>query len=99
MPLDVGGQLGLRLLGPGDLVSPAGTTPPTLVSESDCRAVSGTRVALLGREFLLAVRHWPMLAAGIQLRFAQQSERLAAQLVICQLPRVDERLLALMWSR
>jgi CRP-like cAMP-binding protein len=95
--LTIGGQLGMRLLGAGDIVSSDGATPPTVVTESDCRAVAGARLALLGREFLLGVRHWPMLVAGIQLRCAQQSERLAAQLVICQLPRVDDRLLALMW--
>ncbi len=43
------------------------------------------------------VRRWPGLLAGLHVHVAEQSERLAAQLVICQLPRVDQRLLAIMW--
>jgi hypothetical protein len=34
---------------------------------------------------------------ALQQRAAQQAERLATQLVVCQLPRVDQRLLALLW--
>jgi len=68
-----------------------------LVSDSSTRAVGGTRLVLLGGELLLATRRWPGLARGLYERFAQQTDRLATQLVICQLPRVDQRLLALMW--
>jgi len=35
--------------------------------------------------------------AGLHARIGDQSERLAIQLVICQLPRVEDRLLALLW--
>jgi Crp-like helix-turn-helix domain len=37
------------------------------------------------------------LLAGLHVRVAEQFDRLEAQLVICQLPRVDQRLLAMMW--
>ena len=95
--VQVGDQVGMRLLGPGDIVSPTGGAPSILVGESSERVVPGTHLALLGAEFLLATRRWPGLVRGLHLRSVQQAERLATQLVVCQLPRVDQRLLALMW--
>jgi len=93
----LGDQLGIRLLGPSDLIWLRSTPPPMIVSELACRAAAPTRLALLGDELLSAANRWPQLIAGLQLRLACQSDRLAAQLVICQLPRVDQRLMAMMW--
>jgi CRP-like cAMP-binding protein len=93
----VGDQVGLRLLGPGDVLSLTKQSRSMLLSYADCRAVTDVRLALLGRELLLAVQRWPQLLAALHVRMAEQSDRLAAQLVICQLPRVDQRLLAVMW--
>jgi hypothetical protein len=87
----------MRLLGPGDVVLLSELLPPLLVAEASFRASPQTRFALLGREVVAAARRWPGLAPALQLRAAQQADRLAAQLVICQLPRVDQRLLALFW--
>jgi CRP/FNR family transcriptional regulator, cyclic AMP receptor protein len=95
--LKLGRHEGLRLLGPGDLVSLTDAPTSMLVLQANCRAQSPTRVALLGRDMLLAIRHWPQIAAGLHAHAGEQSERLVTQMVICQLPRVDERLLALMW--
>jgi CRP/FNR family cyclic AMP-dependent transcriptional regulator len=95
--LRLGHHAGLRLLGPGDVLSLTQTPQSMLVVESHCRATVPTRLALLERELLLAVRRWPQIAAGLHAHTGEQSERLVTQLMICQLPRVDERLLALMW--
>jgi hypothetical protein len=95
--LRVADQIGMRLLGPGDVVLLSELLPPLLVAEASFRASPQTRFALLGREVVAAARRWPGLAPALQLRAAQQADRLAAQLVICQLPRVDQRLLALFW--
>src|SRR5438270_3806070 len=93
----IGEQPGLRLIGPGEVVS-IGTAPRSaLLIESDCRAVEGTRLALLGVEFLAASHRWPRLTVGLEARTADGIERLATQLAICQLPRVQDRLLAMMW--
>jgi hypothetical protein len=54
-------------------------------------------MAMFDDRFLLAARRFPRLFAGLQIRQGEQHQRLAAQLVICQLPRVEDRLLALMW--
>jgi len=95
--LRLGNHAGLRLLGPGDVLSLTQTPRSMLVVEATCRATVPTRLALLEREMLVAVRRWPQIAAGLHAHAGEQSERLVTQLMICQLPRVDERLLALLW--
>jgi CRP-like cAMP-binding protein len=95
--LRLGNHSGLRLLGPSDALSITQAPRSILVIESTCRATVPTRLALLEREMLMAVRRWPQIAAGLHAHTGEQSERLMTQLMICQLPRVDERILALMW--
>lgn len=95
--LRIGEHAGLRLLGPGDLVSLTQAPPSMLVLDAELHAAVPTRLALLGSEFLVAGRRWPSLAATLHSRDTEQSERVLAQLVICQLPRVDDRLLAMLW--
>ncbi len=93
----IGEQPGLRVVGPGEIVSMPGAPRSTLVDNSSCRAVRGTQLAFLGVEFVAAARRWPGLIAGLQSRTADGTERLATQLAICQLPRVQDRLLAMLW--
>jgi hypothetical protein len=95
--LRVGVQPALRLLGPGDVISLSSSQRTLLLTGSDYRVAACTRLGLLGDELLVAARRWPLLIPGLQALPAAQVERLTAQLVICQLPRVDQRLLALMW--
>jgi hypothetical protein len=95
--LRVGEQAGMRILGPGDTVSNGSSPTSMLLVESGCRAVGPTRVAMLGRDVLVGAHRWPRLIAGLHARTAEQIERVAVQLAICQLPRVEDRLLALFW--
>lgn len=87
----------MRVHGRGDVLGRVGAAASMLISEESMSAVEGTELAVLGTEFLAVLRRWPPLAAGLHVRLAQQAERVAVQLAICQLPRVDERLLALLW--
>jgi CRP-like cAMP-binding protein len=95
--LRVGDLAGMRILGPGDVVSLGTTAASMLLVESGCRAVCPVRLALLGRDVLVGAQRWPRLVAGLHARAAEQIERVAIQLAICQLPRVEDRLLALFW--
>lgn len=95
--LSVGGHGGIRLLGPGDLLSLIEPPRSGLLSSGLCRATVATRLVLFEREILLAARRWPLLIAGLHARAADQANRLLAQIMICQMPRVDERVLSLMW--
>ena len=93
----VGEQSGMRILGPGDILSPAVAPPSMLLVDRGCRVVANARLALLGRDVLVGAHRWPRLLAGLHARAAEQIERVAVQLAICQLPRVEDRLLALLW--
>jgi hypothetical protein len=95
--LRVADQIGLRLLGVGDIVTRTPDTRLTVVAEPELRGTPGSRLALLDDTVLSAVRQWPTIAVRLLERFANQSRILAAQLVIAELPRVDQRLFALMW--
>lgn len=95
--LQLGDRTAARLLGPGDIVTAPAAPDPATLDGSRLDAAAPTRLALLGNEVLAAGRRWPGLMAGLHTSSAQQVERLSAQMVICQMPRVDDRLMALLW--
>jgi hypothetical protein len=57
-----------------------------------------TRVALLDARVALATARWPVLAGTLSRRHVRRARGLAFQLAIAQLPRVDDRLLVLLWA-
>jgi hypothetical protein len=57
-----------------------------------------TRVALLDGRVALATARWPVLAGALSRRHVRRARSLAFQLAIAQLPRVDDRLLVLLWA-
>jgi hypothetical protein len=57
-----------------------------------------TRVALLDGRVALATARWPVLAGALSRRHVRRARGLAFQLAIAQLPRVDDRLLVLLWA-
>jgi CRP-like cAMP-binding protein len=87
----------MRLIGPGDLLAIEAPRSSTLVAGSGRRAIADTRLAILGHDFLVAARHWPGLIVAFHIRALEQAERVSAQVAICQLPRVADRVLAMMW--
>ena len=94
----IGDQSGIQLLGPGDLlVLPGDDVPPPWLDNCAYRAVAPTRLALLGNEFLWVSRRVPEVARALHESTGDQIQRLSGQLVICQLPRVEQRVLAMMW--
>jgi len=95
--LRVRDQVGLRLLGVGDIVMPSSDLGPMSLAESELTASHGTRLALFDAAMLTATRRWPELMLRLLERIRESWEMLEAQLVICQLPRVDQRLSALLW--
>lgn len=56
------------------------------------------RLAILDTRFVLAAARWPTLAAAISARHVRRARGLGFQLAISQLPRVDDRLLVVLWS-
>jgi len=57
-----------------------------------------TRLAVLDGRVALASARWPVIAAALSRRHVRRARSLAFQLAIAQLPRVDDRLLVLLWA-
>jgi CRP/FNR family transcriptional regulator, cyclic AMP receptor protein len=95
--LRIGEQSGIHLLGPGDLLVPRNELWPSWLAELDFRTATPVRLALLGNDLLGAVYRWPRLLQGLYGSMGDQLQRLTVQLVICQLPRVEDRVMALLW--
>jgi CRP/FNR family transcriptional regulator, cyclic AMP receptor protein len=95
----LGGRRSVELLGAGDMVC-AWRQDSEYVSVPFKEAwtpLRTTRVAVLDRQFELAVVRWPGVLAELMGRAAQRFSSLALRLAIAQLPRLESRLLALLW--
>jgi CRP-like cAMP-binding protein len=95
--LVVGDAATLRLLGPGDVVSALRAPSSMLIAGRGWRVAAPMTLAMLGRDVLLAAHRAPRLVAGLSARTAEQADRVALQVAICQLPRVEDRVLSLLW--
>ncbi len=95
--LTIGDQSGIHLLGPGDLLLRGSDMPPPWLEDVAFRTAAPARLAVLGAEFIGAARRAPQVIPALYECVADQMHRLTGQLVICQLPRVDQRVLAIMW--
>ena len=93
----IGEQAGIQLLGPGDLLLPGTDPAPTWIAGLEARTAGPVRLALFGNELLGAAFRWPRILQSLYLYIGEQLQRLTAQLVICQLPRVDDRVQAMLW--
>jgi CRP/FNR family transcriptional regulator, cyclic AMP receptor protein len=94
--LGAGDQPALRLLGPGDVLTLFGRDQISWLQTS-WEATDSVVLVILDDHFLAAIRQLPRLVSGYQARLAEQLERLSAHMVVCQLPRVADRVLTLLW--
>jgi CRP/FNR family transcriptional regulator, cyclic AMP receptor protein len=95
----VGRQTG-ELLGPGDLFRPVDESSdldavPVHTAWHVCEPV---QVAVLDQRFTAIAGRWPELIDGLFLRSSLRSRRLAVQLTVSRVTRVDERLLIILWQ-
>jgi CRP/FNR family transcriptional regulator, cyclic AMP receptor protein len=92
------GVVSAQLLGRGDLVRVAPEAQESLIPvEIRWTVIEPATVALLDERFLLTVRRWPELVAALFERVAAQEQRRDIHLALSQLPRVADRLHALLW--
>jgi CRP/FNR family cyclic AMP-dependent transcriptional regulator len=61
-------------------------------------AVEDSTIALLGSRFLDVTRRLPGLTVALHRRHAEQAARAARHAAVAQLPRVEQRVLALLWE-
>ncbi len=93
----IAGSIASDLLGPGDVAS-LGDDDAALVPTKVCwTASTPSRVAVLDAHLLASLETWPEVTARLLARATRQTSTLALQRAISQLPRVDQRLLALFW--
>jgi len=93
------GVVSAQLLGPGELVRVAGDASGPALLPTDIRwtVLEPLTLALLDEHFLLTVRRWPEIVAALFERLAAQEERRDVHRALLQLPRVEDRVHALLW--
>ena len=85
------------LLGRGDLIAPAAATSSTLRVARLFTLADDTRLALLDETVPAVARRWPSIVGQLLLQAQRHAERVAVQQLISQLPRAEQRIVAIMW--
>jgi CRP/FNR family cyclic AMP-dependent transcriptional regulator len=93
-------HIGAELLGPGDLLRPLEHDGElaTLPFAATWRALEVLRLALLDRRWSLRMSRFPDVGIALGARAMLRSRRLANTLVIASHPRLEQRLLLLLWE-
>ncbi len=87
-----------RLLAPNELILLEGWDSDTLPVRWGWTVLVPTTIAVLDERLEVIARQWPSLMTALVIRGAEQTRHALLQQAISQLPRVEDRLLALMWS-
>jgi CRP/FNR family transcriptional regulator, cyclic AMP receptor protein len=82
----------VQLLGPGDVAE----CRVLADSQGDWRALGWATLAVLNDRFVLAARRWPALMTGLAHRLFEARAEQHTRAAICAMPRVEERVLALL---
>jgi CRP/FNR family cyclic AMP-dependent transcriptional regulator len=96
--VDVGGRRATAFFGPGDVIHPWSGSGETLPSQERWTVHDPVTFAVLDARFALATGRWPRLSALIIDRMGEQVGRAAVHTAIAQLPRVEQRVLAMLWQ-
>ena len=97
--VSIGPRASIELLGPGDVLRPWQDEHSSMSLDAGVawRVFTAGRLAVLDDELLAATARHPSILAELASRFVQRSHALADRLAIAQIPRLDARLLALLW--
>jgi DNA-binding transcriptional ArsR family regulator len=82
----------ILLLGPGDVAECRSLSN----SHGQWRALQRAQLAVLDDRFVLAARRWPGLMTGLAHRLFEAQQEQHTRAAICAMPRVEERILALL---
>jgi|tagenome__1003787_1003787.scaffolds.fasta_scaffold20952609_3 CRP/FNR family cyclic AMP-dependent transcriptional regulator len=93
----IAGRSSATLLGPGDVFRPWRPAETSVPCTERWTARAGATVAVLDERFVTATRRWPGLSTVVYERLAEQLEAASVHAAIVGLPRVEERVLALLW--
>jgi CRP/FNR family transcriptional regulator, cyclic AMP receptor protein len=87
----------IELLLAGDVLLPWPPSPLPPLTEMRLIALDEVRLAVLDHRFIKAAAIWPALMTTVHRRLNDQHHQLATHGAICQLPRVEQRVMAIMW--
>src|SRR5436190_15072104 len=92
-------RVAAEMMGSGDLVQPpgAGTGDEFLEWESTWSVLQPARFAILDARFADQVRRWPQITHALLARTERRIEQMAIQRAIAAQPRLEVRLLLLLW--
>jgi hypothetical protein len=93
----VGDRITTELLGSGDVIQPWNSPEAELVCEIGWRALKPTRLALLDQDFAHRVQPWPQISLALLRRAGRRTRSLNVQRAITAQPRLEVRLVLLMW--
>lgn len=93
----LGGRSAAQLFGPGDVIDPWPAADRLLPAQTHWRVSEPMTLAVLDRRFDLAARRWPQLQDALRARIVAQSDRAILHAALGQLPRVELRIVALLW--
>lgn len=96
--LAMSGRTCTRLIGPRELVLLDGVESDSIPIAWEWSVLAPARLALLDARLMAVGHRWPPVMSAILERAAQQTRNAFLQQAISQLPRVEERLLALFWA-
>lgn len=93
----VGGRTATELVGGGDLLQPSRREDDLLERIDRWRALWPTRLALLDAEFADRVRPWPQIVQELLRRTCRRAAEVDALRAIASQPRLEVRLVLLLW--
>src|SRR5918911_292061 len=96
----IGERLAAELLGPSDLLRPLDHDgeEATLPFEAAWQVLEPVRLAVLDRRWAFRMAPFPEVGVELTARAMRRSRRLANTLAISHHPRLDERLLLILWE-
>jgi len=88
-----------ELIGEGEILRPwdTGSELTTELPEITWNVLVTARIAILDHRFVARTARWPELTTALLARAVKRSRCLAVQLAICNVQRVERRLVLLMW--
>ena len=93
----LGDRVASQLAGPGDVIDLTDSSETVLPASLTYLVSDTSRIAILDRRFIAAVRRWPGLLLALHERLRDQERRLAIHSAIGKLRRIEDRVLALLW--
>jgi hypothetical protein len=97
---EVAGAGAAELLGAGDVLVPGNRPAADLMpggEHVEWRWLTAVRLAVLDGAFLERASRWPQVGWHLTRRTLARGQASAVQLAICSRPRVEDRLMLLMW--